>query len=61
MSVTPIKFAGSLQGSTCIKMDGDGEVVLRVTVPASELARVVLLVAHREQELEWTVKPKEKL
>lgn len=54
----PIMFTASIEGTACIKFDGDKAGSLRFSIPASEVASVVRLVALTEQELEITVRLK---
>lgn len=50
-----VEFLAALQGSGCLKFDGDGEGIVRFTVPASELPNLAKLLAYRETTLKVTV------
>lgn len=52
-----IYFLATLEGNGCIRYDGDGACVVKLTVPASELAEVTKLLAYREQVLRVRVEP----
>ena len=52
-----IEFVAALQGSGCLRFDGDGEGIVRLTVPASELPQLAKLLAYRETVLNVTIQP----
>lgn len=52
-----VTFHASLEGSSCIRADGDGACHVKLSVPASDLANVVKLLAYREQVLVVSVRP----
>lgn len=54
---TPITFMASIEGRGCLKYDGDGAGRLILTVPASSLASLVLLLSCREMPLKVTIEP----
>lgn len=54
-----VTFTGTLQGSTCLKFDGDGSGVVKLTIPASELPQVAKLLAYCEQPLTISIQPQE--
>mgnify|MGYP001611599193 CR=1 FL=1 len=55
-----VTFHASLEGPSCIRYDGDGSCIVKLSVPASDLANVVKLLAYRETLLEVSVKPEAK-
>ena len=52
-----VQFVASLEGTSCLRFDGDGAGTIRFSVPASEIAAVAQLLAYREQPLRVTVAP----
>lgn len=52
-----IEFLGTLEGAACLKWDGDGSGTVKLSIPASELAKVAHLLAYREQILKITIQP----
>lgn len=51
-----VTFRASLEGAGCIKYDSCGSATVRLSIPASDLAQVVKLLAYREQVLVVSVK-----
>lgn len=51
-----VTFHASLEGNGCIKYDADGSASVRLSIPASDLAEVVKLLAYRERVLVVSVK-----
>jgi hypothetical protein len=52
-----IEFQAVLEGNGCIRYDGDGACVVRLTVPANEIANVVKLLMYREKLLRILIDP----
>ena len=53
-----IEFHATVEGNGCIRYDGDGGCVVKLTVPASEIGYVTQLLAHREKLLKIVVEAK---
>lgn len=50
-----VRFVASMEGTGCLRFDGDGGGVLKLAVPASELPALARLLAYREQVLTITI------
>jgi hypothetical protein len=54
-----ITFVASITGTSCIRFDSDGAGVVKLSIPATELAEVAKLLTCREQALRITVETQE--
>ena len=52
-----ITFSASIEGQGCIKYDADRSAVVKLTVPASEIAEVTKLLAYPETVFRVTMEP----
>lgn len=52
----PVEFCASLQGATVLKFDADGAGVVKLTVPADQIAKVARLLLCREQVLHVSIR-----
>lgn len=50
-----ISFLASIEGASCIKFDGCKSGVVKLTIPASEVAAVAQLLTVTEQEVRVTI------
>lgn len=54
-----ITFQAAIQGTSCIRFDGDGAGVVKLSIPASEIAAVASLLGCREQLVRVTIDTEE--
>lgn len=51
------QFIGALEGRGCLTFSGDGSAIVKITVPASEIAGVAQLLRYKETPLRITIEP----